>query len=89
MWSSTAKIRGKYYFGAPVAHAEVTYRVFRQPYRHYMPVKRRFGWYYEDMYRRPGNYWGRELVTEGKGILDEQGLLEIGFDAKTHVIILF
>jgi len=80
----TAEIRGKYYFGAPVAHGDLHYTVYRQAYRHTMPVKRRFGWYYEDIYRRPSRHWGRELVTEGRGLLDEHGLLEIGFDARAY-----
>ncbi|MEN8150928.1 MAG: MG2 domain-containing protein, partial [Planctomycetota bacterium] len=80
----TAKVTATYYFGAPVAHGKLKYQVFRQPYVHHMPIKRRFGWYYEDLYPTPRHWWGRELVTEGEADLADDGTFEIEFDAKKY-----
>jgi len=80
----TAEVSAQYYFGAPVANAEITWTVHRQPYRHWMPVKRRYPWYYEDIYPRPRHRWGRELVIEGKGLTDADGGFSIECDAKRY-----
>lgn len=80
----TAKVAAKYYFGAPVVHGEATWRVFRQPFRHFIPVHRRYGWYYRDLYPVPHSWYGRELVAEGSGLTDEEGHLTIGFPAKDY-----
>jgi len=79
-----AKVQATYYFGAPVAHGKLTYQVFRQPYRHFMPVKRRFQWYYGDIYPEPRHGWGRELVTEGDAALSDDGGFEIEFTAEKY-----
>ncbi len=80
----TAKISAKYYFGSPVAAGEAKWQVFRKPYRHFMPVERRYRWYYEDLYPEPREWWGEELVTEGNAPLDENGQVEIAFPAKDY-----
>ncbi|MCU0727845.1 MAG: MG2 domain-containing protein, partial [Planctomycetes bacterium] len=82
--SVTAKVGAKYYFGAPVAAGEATWQVFRRPYHHYMPVRREYRWYYEDMYAEPRSYWGQELVAEGAGPLDAEGAISIDFPTKEY-----
>ena len=79
-----AEASADYYFGAPVAHAETAWRVYREPYVHWIPVRRKFGWYYEDMYPNPRQGWGRELVAEGTGLTDETGKFAVTFTAKDY-----
>jgi hypothetical protein len=92
----TAKIRGKYYFGAPVTQAKAKYRVFRDAYYHdYIPAGR-FDWLYGSGYgyRRYWDQWYQprpassgELIKEGEGALGADGTLAVSFDtadAKTR-----
>ncbi|MHC4473158.1 MAG: alpha-2-macroglobulin family protein, partial [Planctomycetota bacterium] len=80
----SGKISARYYFGAPVAGGEVRYQVFRSPYRHWMPTRREYAWYYEDIYPTPRPHWRQELVLEGAGLTDENGELAFEFDAKEY-----
>ncbi|HYP54386.1 MAG TPA: MG2 domain-containing protein, partial [Pyrinomonadaceae bacterium] len=87
----TAKfnVTARYFFGAPVARAEVKYYVYRSRY---------YGWWrnydgdgsdqIEDEFGEDptaegpgsgGGYYGDEVAHEGEGRLDAQGRLEVGF----------
>lgn len=66
------EVRGKYYFGEPVARADVRYVVWRRP-------KYIYRWYYAayDWYYAGGEYddaYGWEYVAEETGRLDEEGV---------------
>ena len=67
-------IKAEYYFGGPVANANVEVVVYQRPFYHSWHPKPDFPWYYEDMRSRPGRYWGngqqikREVVkTDAEG----------------------
>ncbi|TAL27934.1 MAG: hypothetical protein EPN97_15825 [Alphaproteobacteria bacterium] len=67
-------VDAQYYFGGPVANAQVEYLVYQTPYYHqYQPVHA-YDWYYKDMY--PQNYgyggYGQLLKTE-KITTDKEG----------------
>ncbi|NRA97021.1 MAG: hypothetical protein HRU14_12520, partial [Planctomycetes bacterium] len=83
----SATIQGRYYFGAPVAGAKVSYRVFRERFwahfRRHEP--------YRDLYGQiPGNVdpsdrgRGRELVADGDGQLDDSGRLVIEWSSAKY-----
>ncbi len=73
-------INARYFFGAPVANAEVKYYIYRSRY---------YPWYAymgeepdqdeEDEYAEYGNYYG-DMVSQGDGKLDASGHLEVPFD---------
>ena len=86
-------VTAKYYFGEPVAGADVEYEVWRQEYHSvYRPV-RPYPWYFMDA---PGHWRGegrkmirgghfprhsgrrRELVKRGKAVTDDKGVARIG-----------
>ena len=47
-----ARIEARYYFGAPVANADVTYKVFREDYRHVYWGPGEYDWLYGQGYGR-------------------------------------
>ncbi|MHC4982173.1 MAG: alpha-2-macroglobulin family protein [Planctomycetota bacterium] len=75
------KISARYYFGQPVAGAEVSFVIRKQNYTHRYEWPRRWKWYYDDIYygRRYGNWrpWWRprfdELVTRGQVKTNAEG----------------
>jgi len=67
-------IDAEYYFGGPVANANVEVVVYQRPFYHSWRPQPEFPWYYEDMRPRPGRYWGqgqqikREVIkTDAEG----------------------
>jgi len=72
-------IRADYYFGSPVANAQVTYRVFQR--RHWVPTYRRHVWH--DWYgEEEGQQWyggHGKVVHQGQGQTDAQGRLAISY----------
>ncbi len=66
-----ARIKATYYFGAPVTDAEVTYKVFREEYRHTSWPGGRWGWLYGPGYGLPWYpsewfpWWGRVACCWG------------------------
>lgn len=67
-------IDAQYYFGGPVAEADVEYLVYQQPYyRSYRPM-RAYSWYYDDMYPQRYGY--------GYGSLIKQEKIKTGKDGK-------
>jgi len=73
-----ATVQAKYYFGNPVAGAQVTYFVFRS--RYYIPWWRWYGeeyaWYFEE---EGEEYYGggEEMIRQGQGTLDAEGRLTL------------
>ncbi len=76
-----ATIRANYYFGAPVADAEVTYTVYRSRwwFHHY---DSEFESWFDTMFGGYGYDYGGygEVVMEGTGRTDEAGQLKIRLD---------
>ncbi len=67
-------ISAEYYFGGPVANANVEVVVYQRPFYHSWHPQPEFPWYYADMRSRPGRYWGqgqqikREVIkTDAEG----------------------
>ncbi|HEU4767265.1 MAG TPA: MG2 domain-containing protein, partial [Pyrinomonadaceae bacterium] len=76
-------VSARYFFGAPVANAEVKYYIYRS--RYYTSY---FGGEdeefaddegYDDEYAEYGNYYG-DMVSQGEGKLDATGRLAVEFD---------
>lgn len=69
------EIKAEYYFGGPVANADVEVMIYQRPFHPYWRPTPEYPWYYGDMSRRPSRYWGgrgqqvkREaLKTNAKG----------------------
>ncbi|MBV8878928.1 MAG: hypothetical protein JO332_03080, partial [Planctomycetaceae bacterium] len=92
-----ATVESKYYFGSPVADAEVVYTVTRRGYWYYWRCwDFYYDWYVEDetdggdgIYegkrgRRPyrGGYAGGEQVLQGKGKTDKNGKFVVPFTSQ-------
>ena len=52
-------VQAEYYFGGPVANANVEILVHQKPFHHTWRPQPDYPWYYTDMYARPQAYWGR------------------------------
>lgn len=87
------ELDAQYYFGGPVANAEVEYLVYQNPYYHtYYPV-REYAWYYADWYPQQYAYGYGQLIKTEKIKTDEHGRAvfqfetpkEIGYDLSYHV----
>lgn len=69
-----AEIDAQYYFGAPVAEADVEIVVYQRPYYRMWFPQRDYPWYYDDLQNQYSYYWGRgsqikreRLKTDGEG----------------------
>ncbi len=78
-------VEARYFFGAPVTRANVKYYVYRSRYYHWRGDDEEdddFGVTYEDEnaddYDSYGGY-GDDMVSEGEGVLNKDGRLEIPF----------
>ncbi|HSE16636.1 MAG TPA: MG2 domain-containing protein [Pyrinomonadaceae bacterium] len=74
-------VDARYFFGAPVADAEVKYYIYRSRYFPYFGESEEA---YQDeqdeeQYDRYGNYYS-EFLSQGEGKLDAAGHLEVEFD---------
>lgn len=68
-----AAVAAEYYFGAPVAGAEVEYQVMRAPYWYY-PEREEDYHYYGEEGEGAGDYYDYgEVILEGRARTDEQG----------------
>lgn len=67
----TFDVTGRYYFGEPVARADVDYAIYRRAKYYYGWRSYRYSWYYDydDYY----DYYGWEYVADGEGQLDDDG----------------
>jgi uncharacterized protein YfaS (alpha-2-macroglobulin family) len=63
-------IQADYYFGGPVANANVEVLVHQNPFYHYWHQPREYAWFYEDMDSTQGR-WGRWYGGEGQIIKRE------------------
>jgi uncharacterized protein YfaS (alpha-2-macroglobulin family) len=84
---SKFEINARYFFGAPVANAEVKYYIYRS--RYYPSY-----WETDDDtepeldddvdYSEYGNYYSNEMVLDGEGKLDASGSLEVPFEVPAN-----
>ncbi|MBX7045244.1 MAG: hypothetical protein K1X86_05325 [Ignavibacteria bacterium] len=78
-----ASVQADYYFGSPVADAEVEYNVFK--IRYYKPWWRfsEWAWWYEDFYaEQENNYSGSEMIYSGTGKLNKDGKFDFEYAIK-------
>ncbi len=70
----TIEVDAQYYFGGPVANAQVEYLVYQSPYTHSYKTPRDYPWYYEYEDMRYRNYeHARQLIKTEKIKTDAQG----------------
>jgi uncharacterized protein YfaS (alpha-2-macroglobulin family) len=76
-------IEAAYFFGAPVANANVEVVVYQKPFYHYWRPSPEFPWYYNDLHRRPNNYYGNGQQIKREVIkTDATGKARLTFDSK-------
>jgi hypothetical protein len=74
-----AQVSARYYFGAPVAGARVTYSVMRSPYWFYPEQAEEE--YQGDEYQ--GDYYAYgEVIEQGEAVTDEQGVAHLSIATK-------
>jgi len=78
----TAEIEAKYFFGSPVAEADVEYNIYKV--RYYKPwwMFSEYAWWYEDYYSEMDDnqkYNNSEFIYSGTGKLDKEGKLNIDY----------
>ncbi len=82
-------VKARYYFGQPVAGADVEYEVWRSEFHSIYRPPRPYPWYFEAApHRGLGGWRGgrylrhrgmrRELVKRGKAVTDDKGVARIG-----------
>lgn len=71
----TAEIRAEYYFGGGVPNADVHFTVIRRGFSFWYREPEEFDWYYGDRWGRPGRDWNEEVIVDGNGKTDENGVL--------------
>lgn len=82
---TTFNVEAKYFFGAPVANADVKYYIYRSRYHHWFQNREaeddELGGGGEDSEEEGGYYgYGNDMVKEGEGRLDANGRIEIPYD---------
>lgn len=83
-----ATIQADYYFGGPVANADVNVVVRQKPYWHFWHEPRDYPWFYDDMdmnmaspYARWGRWFGGEqIITNANIKTDATGKATLTFD---------
>ena len=80
-----ASIQADYYFGGPVANADVNVVVHQKPYWHFWHEPRDYPWFYDDMdiaspYGRGGWYGGDQVITNATLKTDATGKATLTFD---------
>ena len=78
----TGTVEARYFFGSPVAGAEVEYNIYK--IRYYQPWWKfsDYSWWYEDYYTNLDDnylYSGAEFIYSGEGTLDEEGKFEFDY----------
>lgn len=74
----SASVNATYFFGSPVANADVEYRIMREVY--YVPYYYYYSywWWYQDYYT--GYYNNQEVVEYGTGKINEDGTFDIDIE---------
>jgi len=76
-------VTAEYYFGGPVANANVELIVYQKPFHHYWRPQPDYPWYYKDMISRP-NYYGGNGSQIKREVLktDAQGKAHLTFETR-------
>jgi alpha-2-macroglobulin len=72
-------ISARYFFGAPVANAEVKYYIYRSRYYPWFSEGEEESDEEEEEYSEYGNYYG-DMLSQGDGKLDASGRLSVDFE---------
>ncbi|MCZ6873809.1 MAG: hypothetical protein O7G88_09800 [bacterium] len=59
-----ASVKAAYYFGGPVANANVELVVYQKPFRHWWRPPRQFPWFYKDLSQPTGYWYGQGQVVK-------------------------
>ncbi|MGP0565267.1 MULTISPECIES: alpha-2-macroglobulin family protein [unclassified Nitrospina] len=79
----TVDIAAEYYFGGPVANANVEVVVYQNPYYHVWREERTYPWYYGDMIQKPQRYWGSGQQVKREVIkTDQEGKAKLTFETQ-------
>ncbi|MGH9970973.1 MAG: alpha-2-macroglobulin family protein [Pyrinomonadaceae bacterium] len=74
-------VQADYYFGGAVTNASVEVVVYQNPFFHYWYPHRDYPWYYEDIERQRGYYYGQGPVIKRETLkTDETGKATLTFD---------
>ncbi len=78
-----AEIEAKYFFGSPVADADVEYNIYKV--RYYKPwwMFSEYAWWYADYYENQDDnqeFSGAQFIYSGTGKLDSEGKLSIDYN---------
>ncbi len=76
------QIEADYYFGGPVANANVEVLVYQNPFYHWWHTPHPFPWFYEDMTPQRQRYWGGEgqVIKRETIRTDAAGKATLSFD---------
>ncbi|MBI2300990.1 MAG: hypothetical protein HYU66_18925, partial [Armatimonadetes bacterium] len=77
--AAAVPVKANYYFGAPVAGAELKYVVQRRPFFHWYWFPGPWDWFYAGWRSPPRPWWNQQVVTEGKATTDDKGETIIEF----------
>jgi len=79
----TATIKADYYFGSPVANAQVDYYIFRGRYWRPWWYGTEYAWYYEDEASDDeSNSYRAEMLESNTGYLDANGQFEVTYQTE-------
>jgi hypothetical protein len=79
----TATIKADYYFGSPVANAQVDYYIFRGRYWRPWWYGTEYAWYYEDEESDDeSNSYRAEMLESNTGYLDENGQFTVTYQTE-------
>jgi uncharacterized protein YfaS (alpha-2-macroglobulin family) len=75
-------IKAEYYFGGPVANADVEVLIYQRPFQPSWRPPPEYPWYYGDMSRKPSPYWGGKGQQVKREVLktDAKGLAKLTLD---------
>lgn len=75
----TIEVDAQYYFGAPVAEAEVEYLVYQNAYHHQYFWPHKYPWYYNQRQSKQYYHGTGSLIDKGKITTDSQGKAVFSF----------
>jgi hypothetical protein len=78
----TATIKADYYFGSPVANAQVDYYIFRGRFWRPWWYGTEYAWYYEDEEDDEGYSYRAELLESNTGYLDANGQFTFSYQTQ-------
>ena len=81
-----ANIQANYYFGGPVANANVEVLVYQNPFYHIWRSPHDYPWLYEDMYPQRHSYYGNGQIIKREDLkTDADGKATVSFETPRNV----